>query len=172
MPSPGSPPPSSPDMGSERLQAEHAVQPRRRQFLRTGRDCVASNASWASHRRPEPRARRTFPVSDRPLHDVPVHRAEEFLDAALDLVVGKWIGAVEPGEDFQGVLLPVEVHQHQVEVLGHPQLLHLDPVAVVGHQDGAVAEGTPLVHPSTARGGGDLPLVGEFHLPAVVIFRS
>ena len=46
------------------------------------------------------------------------------------------------------------------------QLGRIQAVAVEGHEHRAIAEGAALVHAATARGGGDLALIGQLHLVA------
>jgi hypothetical protein len=82
------------------------------------------------------------------------------------LVFGKWIAAVQAVEDLHRVFLRLQIDDHQVEVLLDLQLFGFQPVAVKGHQHRAVAKGAALVHAPAARGGGDLALVGQFHLAA------
>ena len=100
------------------------------------------------------------------MHDALVDRAEQFLNAPFHFVFGKRIGAIEPGQDFQRVLLAAEIDQHQVHVLAHAKLFHVEPVAVIRHQDRPVAESAALIHAPAARRSRDLTAVGKLHFAA------
>jgi len=154
-------------VGLDRRVGQHPVEHRCGELRGAGgRQVAVERLLRAAHERAEAlgiaRAQRLYGLAD----DGRVDRSEVSLDAALRPVVGEGVALVEALEDLLGVLARAEVHDDEEEVLRRAEFLHVESVAVEGHQDGPVAVGAALVHAPAARRGGDLAQVGGLHLAA------
>ncbi len=144
---------------------EHAVQDRRRQFLRARRPGVAIEERLGfDHEGAEPlrvaRLERGPGLGDDALVDGP----EQVLHAAFERPVRERVRPVQTFQDLQRVLGGVQVHDHEVQVPRRPDLLGAEAFAVELHEHGPAAERAPLVHAPAARGRRDLALVRQLHL--------
>ncbi len=148
--------------GRERGAAPAPGAPRGRRGWRTDRRSACASPMSAPSRAASPASSAATAWSHEPLVD----RAEQLLDPLLDRSLREGVRAVEPLQDHDGVLLRLEVHDDEVELLGRPDLLGREAVPVELHEDRAVPEGAALVHPPAARRRRDLALVGELHLAA------
>ena len=158
---------SAPDVRPQRPVAEDAVEDRRRELLGADRRGEAVELDLGlDHQGAQGLRVALLERLDGLVDDPLVDRAEELVDAALELVLGDGEAAVEPVEDLDRVLAGDEVDDDEVHVLARLELPGVEPVAVEDHVDGPVAEGAALVHPAAARRGRDLSLVGELHLAA------
>jgi len=114
---------AAPDVGLERLVVQDAMQHGCGELLWTGRDGVAVEEFLRfDHQRAEPLGVGRAQGIDRLVNDTLVDRSQQLLHAALDIVVGERERAVEPGEDFHGVFVRLEVNDHEIQILFDAQL--------------------------------------------------
>ena len=82
----------------------------------------------------------------------PVKKVDEFSlkGEGRDVDMTSIEKGVQPGQDLHRVLLSLQIHDDKVHILWNLQLVHVQVVTVIGHEDGAIAKSAALIHTPAA----------------------